>query len=82
MLELPTKIQKEVFSYIAQYIQENGYAPILKEIQDKLGYESHSPIEEHIKKLVEKGYLTKRKSQPRGIQITQAGKDYLAEYAA
>lgn len=66
-----TKRQKEVLSFIREYIKENDYSPSLEEIADHLGLSSVSTVHEHLQNLKEKGYLTKEDHQPRSLQPSE-----------
>lgn len=65
----PTKIQKKILDFIKDYSQENGYAPILKEIGEELGGKSTATIHQHIEALEAKGYLSKKENSPRSLVV-------------
>jgi len=64
-----TKRQKEILDYINRYVDENGYAPTLKEIGTGFGLSSPATVYNHIELLVQKGYLKKTPHQGRGIEL-------------
>ncbi|HJO30782.1 MAG TPA: transcriptional repressor LexA [Acidobacteriota bacterium] len=64
-----TKRQKEILDYINRYVDENGYAPTLKEIGIGFGLSSPATVYNHIELLVQKGYLKKTPHQGRGIEL-------------
>jgi len=61
--------QKQILSFVYQYIQRWGYAPTLKEIADALEVTSVATIAEHISSMEEKGVLRRTHGRRRGIEI-------------
>ena len=49
--------QSRVMVFIADFIDENGYTPTIREITDGLGYGSTSTVHAHIQRLIALGYL-------------------------
>lgn len=70
-IKMITKRQKEILDYIKIYNNENSYPPSLKEIKKQFKLKSESTIHQHLDALVEKGYLDKKKNQPRGITLAE-----------
>jgi site-specific DNA-methyltransferase (adenine-specific) len=66
-----TPKQKQVFEYIKKYIKKKGYSPSQKEIGKYLGLVK-STIHQHIKVLVEKGYLNKTGNYARAVDINKS----------
>ncbi len=64
-----TKRQKEIFDYVREQVDRNGYAPTLQEIGTHFGLSSPATVYKHIELLVQKGYLRKAPHQGRGIQL-------------
>lgn len=62
-----TKKQKNVFDFVNTYTSENGIAPTMDEIREKLGLKAVSTIHEHLNTLKEKGYLTSEENSSRSI---------------
>ena len=62
-----TKRQKQVLSYVKEYIHKNDYAPSLEEIKKHLRLNSVSTIHYHIRALQNMGYLQKEDNQPRAL---------------
>ena len=71
----PTKKQKELLDYIAQFIQEHGYAPSYREIKNALSYSAVSTVASHVQNLVAKGYLRKRDRSARSLEVTSLQAD-------
>ena len=63
-----TKRQYEVFQYIKDYIEKNGYAPSLREISDHSG-KSVITIWEVVEHLKRKCFILRWKGKPRGIEL-------------
>lgn len=55
-MKLTTK-QSQVLKYVQDYKNKNGYSPTLKSIAKFLGLRSVSTIHQHIKALIDKGFL-------------------------
>ena len=68
MADKLTKRQEEVLTLIRDFFLENGQAPSLGELQDKLGFSSKRGVVNHLLALENKGYIF-RTSEPRGIQL-------------
>ncbi len=64
-----TKRQKEILDYVNKHVDENGYAPTLKEIGARFGLSSPATVYNHIELLIQKGYLKKTPHQGRGIEL-------------
>ena len=74
MSRLPplTKKQKEVLSYIEEFVQENGYTPSYREIASGLGLSSPSTVHQHIQTLCEKGVInTGDDGSARSIELVE-----------
>lgn len=56
MKEKLTKIQEDVYAYIAGYIDDNGYSPTYQEIAMRTDLTTQM-VESHIKNIVAKGWL-------------------------
>ena len=54
-----TESQKQVYGFIKEYIEGHGYPPTIRDIQNNFKYKSANSVVTHIKKMREKGYLTK-----------------------
>lgn len=65
----PTKKQRELLTYIEQFIQEHGYSPSYREIMRGLNYTSVATVALHIKSLISRGHLRKRDHSARSIEV-------------
>lgn len=59
----------EVFIFLANYIEEKGYAPATREICAGVNLKSTSTVSRHLKKLQRLGFIEKRADCPRAISI-------------
>lgn len=58
MLSMPlTKRQREVLSFIVNYVREHDFAPSIREIADGLGVSSPATIHEHLETLRQAGCI-------------------------
>lgn len=63
------KRQRQIYDFISQYIQKNGFSPTLKEMADALGVSSLATIHEHLQSLEKKGVIKKTDGQKRSIEL-------------
>lgn len=70
--ERSTKKQQELLSFVAGFIQANGYGPSYREIMRSLGYKSVSTVATHIDGLIAKGYLRKRDKSARSLEVVNS----------
>ena len=54
-----TARQTAVLEYIAESIEARGYPPTLREIGNHLGIRSTNGVNDHLRALERKGYLTR-----------------------
>ncbi|MBE7029225.1 MAG: transcriptional repressor LexA [Ruminococcaceae bacterium] len=74
-MENLTRKQKEVFEYIKNYIDNNGYPPSVRDICTGVNLSSPSSVHAHINSLVEMGYLKKDTLKKRALTISEEYKD-------
>lgn len=68
-MENLTKRQFEVLEYLKSYIDDNGYAPCVRDICLALDLKSTSTAHAHLTKLERKGYISRDPAKPRTIMI-------------
>ena len=68
MIELTQK-EKSVYEYIKNCLENNGYAPSVRDICTAVGIRSTSSVHEYIRKLETKGYITKCSGKSRALKI-------------
>lgn len=81
-MEKLSKMQKRVYEYIVQSIQEHGYAPSVREIGDALGLKSPSTVHFHIKHLEELGLIEKGAGKGRAIALKKQAEAPAQEISA
>ncbi len=67
-----TRRQKEILDFIASFQRRQGIAPTHREICQRFGYSSYGTAHKHLKLLEQKGYLTRRGHQKRGLELGEA----------
>ncbi|MFK7985766.1 MAG: transcriptional repressor LexA [Sandaracinaceae bacterium] len=65
-----TDRQRAVFDYIVESIQDRGYPPTLREIGNHLGIKSTNGVNDHLRALERKGYLTREDMKSRTLRPT------------
>ncbi|MBK9710105.1 MAG: transcriptional repressor LexA [Kouleothrix sp.] len=63
--------QKDILGYIEDFVQDNGYPPAIRQIQEKLDISSTSVVAYNLKALESKGLLKRQGKVSRGITIPQ-----------
>ena len=64
-----TKRQRQVYDFIASFVQTNGYSPSFEEIGDGLGLSSLATVHKHISNLEKKGLLKRDYNRSRSIDV-------------
>jgi repressor LexA len=67
----PTKKQREILTFIEQFIQAHGYSPSYREIMKGLDYTSVATVSLHVNSLITRGHLRKRDHSARSIEVVQ-----------
>jgi repressor LexA len=68
-----TKRQKEILDYIRSYRAEQGISPTQREIRERFGLSSFGTVQKHLKRLEEKGALSREWNRSRGISPVEQG---------
>ena len=68
-----TRRQREIYDYLAEFIESNGYAPSLEEIAARFGLSSVATVHEHLENLEEKGAVRRDPHRSRAIELTDGG---------
>ena len=64
-----TKRQRQVYDFISEFVQKNGYSPSYEEIREGLGLSSLATVHKHISNLEKKGLLTRGYNRSRSIDL-------------
>ena len=75
----PTKKQRELLSFIENFIAGHGYGPSYREIMRGLGYKSVSTVANHVDNLIARGHLNKRDHSARSLELVGTSKDFVAK---
>jgi repressor LexA len=67
-----TKRQKEILDFIRSYRDEQGISPTQREIREKFQLSSFGTVQKHLKRLEEKGALSRQWNRSRGISPSPA----------
>lgn len=67
----PTKKQKELLSYIEEFISTRGYSPSYREIMKGLQYTSVATVALHVNNLIKRGHLQKRDRSARSLEVVK-----------
>lgn len=63
--------QKQILSFLKQYIDKYGYSPTLGEIAEALGVSSLATVHEHLQTLASKGVIKRFEGAVRGIEVIE-----------
>lgn len=77
-----TDRQRMVLEYICGSIDERGYPPTLREIGNKLGIRSTNGVNDHLRALERKGFLTREDMKSRTLRPTEATLDLVGRGSA
>src|SRR5512135_177867 len=69
MLMALTRRQRQVYDFIAGFVQAHGYSPSFEEIGDGLGLSSLATVHKHISNLEKKGLLRRDYNRSRSIDV-------------
>jgi repressor LexA len=64
-----TKRQRQVYDFIADFVQKNQYSPSFEEIGHGLGLNSLATVHKHVSNLQEKGLLNRDYNRSRSIDL-------------
>lgn len=67
----PTKKQRELLTFIENFIAEHGYSPSYREIMSGLKYTSVATVALHVNNLIKRGHLRKRDHSARSLEVVQ-----------
>lgn len=70
-----TERQKEIFEFIKEFVQTNGFPPTYREIGKNFSISSTFGVKRHIDALVKKGYLNIESNSSRSISISSEHRD-------
>ncbi len=68
----PTKKQKELLTFIEEFITTKGYSPSYREIMKGLNYTSVATVALHVNSLIKRGHLQKRDRSARSLEVVKS----------
>ena len=66
-----TKRQEQTLDFIRSSIEDRGYPPTLREIGEHMGIRSTNGVNDHLRALERKGYLTREDMKSRALKLVQ-----------
>jgi repressor LexA len=67
----PTKKQRQLLTFIQEFIGEHGYSPSYREIMTGLNYTSVATVALHVNSLIKRGHLRKRDHSARSLEVIE-----------
>ena len=64
-----SKNRERIYSFLVQYIKNNGFAPSVREISIGIGLNSTSTVHLHLLKLEDEGRIEMKRNSPRAIKL-------------
>src|SRR2546427_11489969 len=64
-----TRRQRQVYDYISDFVQHNGYSPSFEEIGEGMGLSSLATVHKHIRTLEKKGLLMRDSNRSRSMDL-------------
>jgi repressor LexA len=61
--------QREILSFIYEYVSERGFPPSVREIGEAVGLSSPSTVHSHLRTLQDRGYMRSDPTKPRTIEL-------------
>src|SRR5260221_13659045 len=74
-----TQRQQMVLDFIRQSIHDRGYPPTLREIGARMGIRSTNGVNDHLRALERKGYLTREDMKSRALRPTSLAAQQLVD---
>jgi repressor LexA len=67
--------QREIWSFLVEYVDRHGYPPTVREIGEAVGLASPSTVHAHLANLERAGLLRRDPTKPRALELVGRGKD-------
>ena len=64
-----TRRQREILDFLAEFIQQHGYAPSLEEIGRRFGLSSLATVHKHLTNLEAKGFIRRAWNRSRSVEL-------------
>src|ERR1700751_6199883 len=62
--------QREIWSFLVEYVDRHGYPPTVREIGEAVGLASPSTVHAHLANLERAGLLRRDPTKPRALELT------------
>ena len=72
MIDLTQK-EKDIYEYISECLEDNGFAPSVRDICAAVGIKSTSSVHEYLRRLESKGYIRKSSGKSRALCVESNG---------
>lgn len=69
----PSKKQRELLTFIENFINEHGYSPSYREIMSGCNYTSVATVSLHVNNLIKRGHIRKRDRSARSLEVVNTG---------
>jgi repressor LexA len=76
-----SKRQERILEFLGEYIDDNGYPPSIREIGVAAGISSTSVVSYNLRRLEERGYISRDKEVSRGLKLASAAQAQRASEA-
>ena len=64
-----TKRQREILTFLEEYIRDHGYAPSFEEIAGHFSFQSLATVHKHLSNLERKGYIRRSYNESRSVEV-------------
>lgn len=68
----PTKKQRELLTFIDEFITQHGYSPSYREIMAGCNYTSVATVALHVNSLISRGHLNKKDRSARSLEVVKS----------
>jgi repressor LexA len=72
MTEHLSERQQRILNFLKEYVEENGYPPSIREIGAAAGISSTSVVSYNLRRLEERGYISRDREISRGLKLATA----------
>ncbi|NUN07928.1 MAG: repressor LexA [Ignavibacteriaceae bacterium] len=73
-----TETQKKILLYIVEHINAKGYPPTLSDIALNFNYRNRATVQQHLKALEKKNYITRTRNLSRSIEVNDRNNLYVS----
>lgn len=67
----PTKKQRELLTFIDEFVVQHGYGPSYREIMSGCDYTSVGTVALHVSSLIDRGHLRKKDRSARSLEVVK-----------